>query len=387
MILDSNSKSVRLGIAAALVALSSFTNLAFAQIPVNAPITPQKREVRLKELASIEGIRENALIGYGMVVGLNGTGDRRQTLFPTQTLANILQRMGVQIAPSAVRVNNIAAVFVTGSLPPFARPGTRIDVTVSSIGDAKSLEGGLLLLTPLYGADGQVYATAQGAVTLGGYTAGGRANAKQVNHPTVGRLPEAGVVERAIPFDWREHPTLSLVLRDPDFSAARDVAAAINRQQGREVARVLDSRRVELNTSAAPAAAPGLLASIENLTVAVEPRARVVVNERTGTVVMGKDVTLGAVSILHGSLSVEIATVFEVSQPAPFSRQGDTVTVPQTTLQTKEAPARTIELKEGATVEDLVRGLHTIGATARDIIAILQAMKSAGALHAEIEVL
>lgn len=371
-----------------LAAISAFGQQPAMPGPQAAGPSSNKREVRIKELATIEGVRDNALVGYGMVVGLNGTGDRRQTLFSTQTLANILQRMGVTVPPTAVRVNNIAAVFVTGKLPPFARPGTRLDVTVSSIGDAKSLEGGLLLLTPLYGADGQVYATAQGAVTLGGYSAGGRANSRQVNHPTVGRIPDAGVVERALAFDLQSNQSLALILRDSDFTVARDVAAMINQNQGREVARARDSRRIELLPGASSGSSiPGLLASIENLSVAVTPPARVVINERTGTVVMGKDVTLGAVSILHGSLSVEISTVFEVSQPAPFSPRGDTVTVPQTTLQAKEAPARTIELKEGATVEDLVRGLHAIGATARDIVAILQAMKSAGALHAELEVL
>src|SRR5882724_7646886 len=199
--------------------------------PVRAADIPaahvaETTQVRVKDITTIEGIRDNPLVGYGLVVGLNGTGDRRQTIFSTQTLSNILQRMGVQVAGDAIRVNNIAAVFVTASLPPFSRPGMQLDVTVSSIGDAKSLEGGVLLLTPLHGPDGQVYAEAQGALTLGGYSAGGSGNSKLVNHPTVGRIPEGGTVERDTAIDISHLATVSLILRDPDFTAARDISSA-----------------------------------------------------------------------------------------------------------------------------------------------------------------
>jgi len=332
-------------------------------------------------------VRENPLIGYGIVVGLNGTGDRRQTVFTTQTLANMLQRMGVQIPPATVRVNNIASVFVTASLPAFARPGTHLDITVSSIGDAKSLEGGLLLLTPLYGADGHVYGSAQGPLTLGGYTAGAAGNTKTVNHPTVARIPAGGLVEQSLAPVLAQKDTLSLLLGEPGYRAAEDVAAAINREFGRKVARALDGRVVEVQIREAGVESnTALLARIENLAVDIHPRARVVVNERTGTIVLGRNVKLGAVSILHGTLSIDIATEFKASQPLPLSG-GSTVPIAQPTLKVSESAARRIELTEGASVEDLVNGLQLAGATARDVIAILQAIKAAGALQADLEVL
>jgi flagellar P-ring protein precursor FlgI len=346
------------------------------------------RKSLIRDITSIEGVRENPVIGYGMVVGLKGTGDRQQTIFTTQTLANMLQRMGVQVPPTTVRVNNVAAVFVTANLPPFARPGTQVDVTVSSVGDARSLEGGLLLLTPLYAADGRIYAEAQGPLELGGYSAGTGGNAKQVNHPTVGRIPQGGLVERDTSVDLSKMTKLSLLLSNPNFTTAEEVAGAINREFGRTIASVTDSRRVEVDATPAAGApdVPALLARVENLAVEVHRRARVVVNERTGTVVMGRDVRLGAVSILHGSLSIDISTQFTPSQPPPLS-QGETVVVPQPTVTTEEAPAQRIELTEGASVEQLVTGLQKIGATARDVISILQAIKAAGALDADLEVI
>jgi flagellar P-ring protein FlgI len=346
------------------------------------PVRP--REVRIRDLITVEGVRDNALIGYGMVVGLNGTGDRSQTMFTTQTLANVLQRMGVQVSPTAIKVNNVAAVFVTSSLPPFAHPGTRVDVTVSSMGDAKSLEGGLLLLTSLRAADGQVYASTQGPLTFGGYSAGPQGNSKQVNHPTVARIPEGGIVEREAAVDLRHMAQVSLLLRESSFSSARDVAAAINREFGKDIAVAADGRRIDLNTSQLGSPLTTAMARIEGLSVAVDRRARVVVNERSGTVVMGKDVRLRAVSILHGNLSIEISTDLQVSQPQPFGT-GETVTVPQTSVRAQDAPARKVELSEGASVEQLVNGLQAIGATARDVIAILQAIKAAGALDADLE--
>lgn len=341
----------------------------------------------IRDIATVEGIRDNPILGYGIVAGLNGTGDRQQTLFTIQSLANALQRMGLKIPVANAQVRNVAAVFVTATLPPFARPGTAVDVTVSSIGDAKSLEGGLLLLTSLYGADGTVYAAAQGPITLGGYTAGGAGNAKQVNHPTVGRIPGGASVERDASLNLQHLETLSLLLSEPDFSTAEEVAAVINHDFQREIASAADSRRIDvrMNPGVAPNAS-AMLARIENLAVTVRRRARVVVNERTGTVVMGRSVRLGAVSILHGNISIEIATQFNVSQPAPWSR-GETTVTPQAEVRTNEAPARRVELSEGASVEQLVNGLQTIGASARDVIAILQAIKAAGALEAELEVI
>jgi flagellar P-ring protein precursor FlgI len=345
------------------------------------------RLVQIRDISTLEGVRENSLLGYGAVVGLNSTGDRRQTLFTTQTIANILQKMGLQVSPTAIRVNNVAAVFVTATLPPFARPGTKIDVTVSSTGDAKTLEGGYLLLTPLYGPDGQVYATGQGPVVLGGYSGGTRANSVQINHPTVGRVPAGGMVERDTSVDLTKLGKLSWLLRDADFTTAVEVAAAINRHFGREMARAVDGRRIEiLHPELVPGTIPALVTQIENLSLTVHPRAKVVVNERTGTVVMGKNVSLGACSILHGNLAIEINTEYQVSQPQPFAK-GETVVVPQTTVRAQESPAKRVELREGATVDDLINGLQNIGATARDIMAILEALKAAGALQAELEVI
>ena len=355
---------------------------------VSSATEESTREAAVRDLTTITGIRENPLIGYGVVVGLKRTGDSQQTLFTTQTLANMLQRMGVQIAPASVQVRNVAAVMVTASLPPFARPGTTFDVTVSSVGDAKSLEGGVLLLTPLRAADGDAYAEAQGPLTLGGYTVGGSTNAKEVNHVTVGRIPSGGTVERDTSVDLSHMATVSLVLRQPDFNAARDITAAINHDFGKDVASFIDSRRVDVSVSQSGIpSVPLLISRVQNLSIPVHPPAKVVMNERTGTIVMGGDVKLSPVSVLHGDLTVEVTTTFQVSQPAPFSKTGKTVVVPETDIQAKEGAARSIELNAGASVEELINGLHTMGATAHDIVAILQAIKAAGGLQAELEVL
>jgi flagellar P-ring protein FlgI len=345
------------------------------------------RQVLVRDITTIEGIRENPLIGYSVVVGLNRTGDSQQTQFTTQTLANVLQRLGVQIPAASIQVRNVAAVMITASLPPFARPGTVLDVTVSSIGDAKSLEGGVLLLTSLHAADGQVYGEAQGPLTLGGYTAGGGGNSKMVNHATVGRVPGGGIVERDTSIDLKHLKTLSLALREPDFTAARDVASAINHEFGKDLAAALDSRHVDINIAeSGVSSVPTLIAQVQNLTVSIHPPAKVVMNERTGTIVMGGDVKLSCVSVLHGDLTVEVTTTFLVSQPLPLSA-GKTEVVPEIDLRAHDKPARSFQLKEGASVEELINGLHAMGATARDIIAILQAIKAAGGLQAELEVI
>lgn len=351
----------------------------------------EAHKVLIRDVASVEGIRNNSLIGYGLVVGLRGTGDKQQTYFTIQTLASILQRMGVEIPHSViqttVQVKNVAAVFVTASLPPFSRPGVPVDVMVSSAGDARSLEGGLLLLTPLYAADGQVYASAQGPLVLGGYTAGSTANSKVLNHPTVGRIPGGALVERDSSLDLARLDHLSLLLNDASFSTAESVAAVINQEWSMPVATVVDSRRIEIKVSReAPTAVPALLARIEKLEVEVRRRAKVVVNERTGTVVLGQDVHLGAVSILHGNFSIEVTTAYSVSQPNALA-SGQTEVVAQTKVSATEAPARNVELSEGASVEQLVTRLQAIGATARDVVSILQAIKAAGALEAELEVI
>ena len=345
--------------------------------------------VRLKDLVTVEGVRDNQLIGYGLVVGLAGTGDRRQTIFSTQSLTNMLERMGVSVPAAAIRVNNTAAVMVTATLPPFARPGARIDVTSSSIGDAANLQGGLLLLTSLRGVDGQTYAVAQGPVVTGGFVAGKGGGASQtVNHPTVGRVPNGAIVERAAPAPAAGLP-IRLQLRQEDFTTSARIAQAVNaRFQGSPpVARADNAGLVSVSLPAEFAARPTeFMAELETLDLPVDRRARVVVNERTGTIVMGKDVRIGPVAILQGNLTVEIQTTFAVSQPAPLST-GTTEVVPQTAVAVKQEKARNVVLKQGATVEELVRALNAIGATARDVIAILQNLRAAGALEADLEVL
>lgn len=352
------------------------------------------RKVLIRDVASVEGIRNNSLVGYGLVVGLKGTGDKQQTYFTIQTLASILQRMGVEIPPAVlqttVQVKNVAAVFVTANLPPFARPGMPIDVLISSAGDARSLEGGTLLLTPLYAADGQVYAAAQGPLVLGGYAVGSSANSKQVNHPTVARIPSGGLIERDSSLDLTKLRHFSLLLSEASFTTSEEMAAVINRELASPAATVVDSRRVEIQApapgSGGDAGLPALLARIENLEVRVRRKAKVVVNERTGTVVLGQDVRLGAVSILHGSFSIEVTTTYSVSQPNPLAG-GSTEVIPETRLKATESPARNVALNEGASVEELVTRLQAIGATARDVVSILQAIKAAGALEAELEVI
>jgi len=346
---------------------------------------------RIKDVSSIEGIRENQLVGYGLVVGLKGTGDSSQTVFPAQTLVSALEKMGITVpqtgsnSASNMQVKNMAAVFVVATLPPFSGPGYKVDVTVSSAGDARSIEGGILLMTPLYGPDGQIYAQAQGALVLGGYMAASGGSAKQVNHPTTARIPGGAMVERAVQFDLKQMHTVSVVLNDADFHTAERMAATVNQALGGPRAKAIDSRRVEIAVEPDEDVA-ALLDKVEELEIDVFPRARVVVNERTGTVVIGGTVRLAPVSILHGGLSINVITNVEVSQPNPMST-GTTQVVEQTTVQAQDKPVNRIDLKEGATVEDLVEELQRTGAGARDVISILQAMKAAGALDADLEVL
>ena len=364
---------------------------ALLLVPVLNPAEAPGQLARIKDVATIEGIRDNQLVGYGLVVGLRGTGDSSQTVFPAQTLVSALERMGITVpqtgsnSASNMQVKNMAAVFVVATLPPFSRPGYKVDITASSAGDARSLEGGILLMTPLYGPDGQIYAQAQGALVLGGYMASGGGNTKLSNHPTTARIPGGALVERPVPFDLKQMHTVSVVLNDADFHTAERMAAAIDRSLGSARAHAVDSRRVEI------AATPNedmasLLDKVEGVEVDVFPRARVVVNERTGTVVIGGTVRLQPVSILHGGLSVNVISEIMVSQPNPGSG-GTTQVVQQTTVQAEDKPVNHIDLKAGATVEDLVQELQRTGAGARDVISILQAMKEAGALEADLEVL
>ncbi len=368
------------------------TALALAlMLPANAESAPQAQLARVKDVATIEGIRDNQLVGYGLVVGLHGTGDTQQTIFPAQTLISTLERMGITVPQTGtlsatnMMVKNMAAVFVVATLPPFSLPGFKIDVTVSSAGDARSLEGGILLMTPLYGPDGQIYAQAQGALVLGGYMAAAGGNSRQVNHPTTARVPDGALVERTVPFELKQMQTVNVVLNDADFHTAEQMAAAINRVIGAGRARAANSRRIEIAVEPKEDVA-ALLDRVEDVQVEVYPRARVVVNERTGTVVIGGTVRLQPVSILHGGLSVNVISQVEVSQPNPGAA-GTTQVVRQTSVQAQDRPVNRIELKEGATVEDLVQELQETGAGARDVISILQALKEAGALEADLEVI
>ena len=364
---------------------------ALAAALVHAESAPQPQLARIKDVASIEGIRDNQLVGYGLVVGLHGTGDSKQTVFPVQTLVSALERMGITVpqtgsnSASNMQVKNMAAVFVVATLPPFSLPGYKIDVTVSSAGDAASLEGGILLMPPLYGPDGQIYAQAQGGLVLGGYMAAAAGNSRQLNHPTTARIPDGALVERAVPFDLKQMHIVNVMLNDADFHTAEQMAAAINRALGAPRAHAADSRRIEVSLTPNEDIA-ALLDRIEDVEVDVYPPARVVVDERTGTVVIGGTVRLQPVSILHGGLSVNVISRTEVSQPNPGAT-GTTQVVQQTSVQAQDQPVNRIELKEGATVQDLVQELQQIGAGARDVISILQTMKEAGALEADLEVL
>ena len=342
---------------------------------------------RIKDVADFEGVRDNQLFGYGLVVGLNGTGDRSQTFFSTQTLANMLLRNGITINSDKARVKNIAAVMVTAVLPPFIRQGSHIDVTVSSIGDAQSLQGGVLIMTPLQAANNEVYVTAQGDVLLGGYSAGGTLNRVQSNHPTAGRIPNGGTVEKEVAVDFSAKAQLNLVLHRSDFTTAARAVRAINETSGDNVARAVDGRTIEINVpSGYSRRIIEFMSLVENASMDVDVPARVIINEKTGTIVLGKEVRISHVAIIHGSLSLQVGTTFNVSQPEAFS-QGKTTTVPDVNITVKEEKGRTATLHEGASVEEIVQALNSIGAGPRDVIAILQAIKALGALQAELEII
>jgi flagellar P-ring protein FlgI len=354
-----------------------------------SPLWAEAPGTRLKDLVSVEGVRDNQLVGYGMVVGLNGTGDKTQTVFSAQSLTNLLARMGVQVNPTAILVKNTAAVLVTADLPPFAQPGVRIDISVAAIGDSTNLRGGVLILTPLKGPDGQVYAAGQGSVVTGGFVAGRGGTSQTVNHPTAGRIPNGAIVEKLAP-SVEPAGRIKLQLRQADYTTAARISMAINKKFGAggpEPARAENSALVSVDTPTGyKTNVVEFLGEIENLTVEADRPARIVINERTGTIVMGKDVRIAPVAILHGTLTVEIQTTLTTSQPEPLSA-GQTTVTPQTTVTAKEEKARNILLKQGASVEELVRALTAIGSAARDIIAILQNLKAAGALEAELEVI
>lgn len=341
---------------------------------------------RLKDIATFGGVRTNDLVGYGLVVGLPGTGDKSGSQFTVQSMANMLESMGVKVDRAALKPKNVAAVMVTVKMPASARPGSRLDATVSSVGDAASLLGGVLLMTPLKGIDGSVYALCQGPLAVGGFSAGGDAASATKNITTVGRIPGGAVVERSVPFSFNDQKDVAIQLGVEDFSTARQVTDTLNKALGGQYAAAQDASTVRLSIPPQyEGNIVGLMASLENLEVRPDSRAKVVVDEKTGTVVLGSTVTISKVAVSHGNLNVVVSEEAQVSQPGALS-QGQTVVTPSTRLGVKEDQRRLV-LMDGASVQELVDGLNAIGATPRDLISILRTMKSAGALHADLEVL
>ncbi len=344
--------------------------------------------VRIKDLANINGVRDNQLVGYGLVVGLDGTGDGKKSRFTIQSFVSMLEKMGVTVKASDIAVSNVAAVMVTAELPPFAKTGRRIDVLVNSIGDAKNLQGGTLLMTPLKAANGQVYAVAQGPVNTGGFTAEGQAGSVQKNFPTVGRVIDGALVEREVNFDLNSKRSLTLSLRQPDFTTVTRMTDAINGLFYDQVAAAQDAGTVEVKVPMAYLGnIVGLVAMIEKLEVQPDITARVIINERTGTVVMGENVRISTIAIAHGNLSIVIKESPQVSQPLPFSEGGETVVTPDTDLSVVEGENQLVVMPSGTSIGEVVNALNALGVSPRDLIAIFQAIKAAGALQAELEVI
>jgi len=364
---------------------------------------------RIKDIASIKGIRTNQLFGYGLVIGLNGSGDKGRTGFTIQGLANMLKQMGVHVRAADIRVSNVAAVMVSATLLPFARIGKKIDVIVSSIGDAKSLHGGTLLLTPLKGVDDKVYALAQGPISIGGFSVGGAARGGVIkNHPTVGRISGGATVEKEIPLSLRDKRELTIILNNPDFITATRVADAINSRFKQGIAKPIDSGTLKIKIpDDFQDRVVNLLAKLEDLDVIPDSVAKIIVNEKTGTVVIGENVRILTVAVAHGNLSIQIKETREVSQPLPFAPSppaggatpaqteegvivapgGATVVTPETEIKVEEEDNRLLLVPKGKTIGELVRALNAIGVTPRDLITILQAVKAAGALQAELEII
>lgn len=354
-------------------------------------VGPVGAATRIKEVASIEGVRSNQLTGFGLVVGLDGTGDQTtQMPYTTQGLANYLQQLGITLTATSLaqlQMKNVAAVLVTSQLPAFARPGQLLDINVSSLGNAKSLKGGTLIVTPLKGADGEVYALAQGNLIVAGAGASAGGSKVQVNHLSVGRIPDGAQVERSVPTPLQTGTSISLSLNASDFQTARLVAKAINTKFGNDVAKALDGRTVEVQAPMTPDARVTFIAELEELTVAPSiAAAKVIINSRTGSIVLNQAVTLGSCAIAHGNLSISISSTPVISQPNALSG-GQTVVTEKATIDIKQEPGKLIQLAAAAQLTDVVKALNALGATPQDLLAILQAIKSAGALNAELEVI
>ncbi|MEC8793505.1 MAG: flagellar basal body P-ring protein FlgI [Pseudomonadota bacterium] len=374
-----------------LIHLRSYLIRVFALIAVLASLGQgASAQTRIKDIVDFEGVRENILSGYGLVVGLNGTGDGLgKSIFTYESLVGMLERLGVNARDTNLSTDNVAAVMVTATLPPFARQGTRIDVAISAIGDAKSLLGGQLLVTPLVGADGEVYAVAQGSIAVGGFSAQGQAASVTSGVPTNGRISNGAIIEREIGYTMTGLDTVHLSLRNPDFTTSRRVASAINAYIGSKIAQPLDPATVRMlvpDTYRGQAVA--LITDIEQLRVTPDMPAKVVIDEQTGVIVMGENVRINTVAIAQGNLTIRITETPQVSQPQPFADQGQTVTVPRTQIEIDEdADNKLTVLSQSVTLQELVDGLNALGVGPRDMISILQAIKAAGAMQAEIEVL
>ncbi|RAI36472.1 flagellar basal body P-ring protein FlgI [Rhodoplanes serenus] len=364
-------------------ALAALLVAILAAAPMPAAATS-----RIKDLANVEGVRQNQLIGYGLVVGLQGTGDTiNNSPFTRQSLQAMLERLGVNIRGQTLRTGNVAAVMVTANLPPFSTQGTRVDVTVSALGDAKSLQGGVLVITPLLAADGNVYAVAQGSLAIGGFQAEGEAAKITRGVPTVGRIANGAIIEREIDFALNRLTQVRLALRNPDFTTAKRIAAAINDFLGMPVAEPLDPSTVQITVPKEYTGnVVGLLTEIEQLQIEPDQLARIIVDERSGIIVMGRDVRVSTVAVAQGNLTVTISEAPQVSQPAPFSR-GRTTTVPRTSVGVQEDGRKLAVVREGVSLQQLVDGLNALGIGPRDLIAILQAIKAAGAIQADLEVM
>ncbi len=354
-----------------------------------AVASPAAQAERIRDLATIQGVRPNQLIGYGLVVGLDGSGDQTtQTPFTVQSLQSMLTQLGITLPPgTSLQLRNVAAVMVTATLPPFAQPGQQVDITVSSLGNAKSLRGGTLLMTPLKGADGAVYAVAQGNVLVGGAGASAGGSKVQINHLSAGRVPNGATVERAVATPFLLSDRIRLELNVTDFSTAALVADSINKRFGADASMPLDGRVIEVRAPASAAERVRFMAELESIDIpTVTPPARVIVNARTGSIVMNRSVTLEQAAVAHGNLSVTINSEASVSQPAPMS-QGQTVVTEKADIQIKQDGGSLMTLPQGANLADVVRALNALGANPGDLVAILQALKAAGALRAELEVI
>ena len=355
-------------------------------------LTLPAHATRIKEVAAIQGVRSNQLTGYGLVVGLDGTGDQTtQMPYTKQALANYLEQMGIALPATGnaaqLQLKNVAAVIITAELPAFAQPGQAIDINVSSMGNAKSLKGGTLVATPLRGADGEIYALAQGNVVVGGAGAAAGGSKVQVNHLNAGRVPQGAQVERAVPTPVNQGSTITLGLNQTDFQTADKMVRAINQRMGAGTAMALDGRTVQVNAPIDPGSRVRMIAEIQEMPIETsKPAAKVVINARTGSIVLNQAVTLGPCAIAHGNLSITISTTPVISQPAPFS-QGQTVVAQKSDIQVKQEPGKVINMPNSPQLTDVVRALNSLGATPQDLLAILQAIKAAGALNAELEVI